>query len=353
MKRGHHPYHHAQPGAGTTSSSTMSSISSALRLPCRRNAFLSAICAALICAAGSGCSTEAENSGETGAPVPPPTIPAVVVSPEWVLENREERGLVLVDVRSVEEFREGHLPGAIHLPEVNTVEPDTDPKKFFLARPEVILDFLGGAGLSTSTPIVIYGTDNDYRPAGRFFWIMEVHGYRNICVMNGGPVAWEVAGGEIHQDATTVPPISQDMNFKLMEERYADKEEVIAAIEDETTILIDARPKPQYLGEQSIEGQARAGRIPSAESIPFHTLIEPVPGGSVTDGIGRLKPPADLRLVYKGVDDADNVIFYCNDGRASGLAYLALRSAGHKRVAVYDRSWWEWADTELPIEVGR
>ena len=171
--------------------------------------------------------------------------------------------------------------------------------------------------------------------------------------MNGGPVAWEAAGGEIRQDETIVAPITSDMNFKLMEERYADKEEVIAAIEDETTILIDARPKSQYWGEINLEGQARAGRIPSAESIPFHTLIEPLPGGSVTDGIGRLKAPADLRLIYKDVDDEDNVIFYCNDGRASGLAYLALRSAGLTRVAVYDPSWWEWAETELPIEVGR
>lgn len=328
----------------------MCSISCAQRIPFLRAALLSTCCAALLCAAGTGCSAENGKSKASGSPS---AVSGVIVSVDWVRENREELDLILVDVRSEEEFLEGHLPGAIHLPEAKTIEPETDPKKFQLARPEVIMDFLGGAGLSTSSSIVIYGSDFDYRPVGRFFWIMEVHGYRGVRVMNGGPVAWKAAGGEMQQGANPTSPIRSDMNFRLMEERYADMEEVIRAMADSTTHLIDARPGPQYRGEQNIEGQARAGRVPTANNIPFHTLIEPIPEGSVTDGIGRIKTPEDLRLVYGDVDDTDSVIAYCNDGRASGLAYLAMRAAGLERVAVYDPSWWEWAASDLPIEVGR
>jgi thiosulfate/3-mercaptopyruvate sulfurtransferase len=59
------------------------------------------------------------------------------------------------------------------------------------------------------------------------------------------------------------------------------------------------------------------------------------------------KPAEDVRAL---VGDAASVVTYCHSGSRSGLAVIALRSAGYD-AKNYFGSWHEWSrHAELPME---
>jgi molybdopterin/thiamine biosynthesis adenylyltransferase/rhodanese-related sulfurtransferase len=101
------------------------------------------------------------------------------VVPEWTPDEVRRRmsnggGYLLIDVREKEEYREGHLPGAVSI-----------PRGFLDMRIE-------DAVTDKSSPIVLYcagGTRSLL--AGR---TMRELGYTNVVSMSGGYAAWKGAG---------------------------------------------------------------------------------------------------------------------------------------------------------------
>jgi 3-mercaptopyruvate sulfurtransferase SseA len=51
-----------------------------------------------------------------------------------------------------------------------------------------------------------------------------------------------------------------------------------------------------------------------------------------------------------GIRLDDRIVAYCRSGLRAAVGYLALRQAGYD-VRLYDRSYAEWARSELPVEV--
>jgi thiosulfate/3-mercaptopyruvate sulfurtransferase len=60
-----------------------------------------------------------------------------------------------------------------------------------------------------------------------------------------------------------------------------------------------------------------------------------------------------LRSAFGPALDHERVIAYCAAGIAAAADALALTLLGHRNVAIYDGSLFEWvADENAPIEVG-
>jgi rhodanese-related sulfurtransferase/rubrerythrin len=93
-----------------------------------------------------------------------------------MLSEKKEGELALIDVREPEEYEEGHLPGAQHVPLSN------------------LLDRL--KELDASTPTITYcRSGNRSRSAAA---VMKTQGFKSVCSMEGGIMAWNgmVATGE-------------------------------------------------------------------------------------------------------------------------------------------------------------
>jgi thiosulfate/3-mercaptopyruvate sulfurtransferase len=110
-------------------------------------------------------------------------------------------------------------------------------------------------------------------------------------------------------------------------------------LSDPNVTIIDARAKRFYDGTG---GGDTPGHIPHAISIPF---------SSVADSTNRILGPDQLREVFTkaGVKPGTQLVTYCHVGQQATLVHFAARYLGYN-VKVYDGSFEDWNDRELPVE---
>ena len=119
-----------------------------------------------------------------------------------------------------------------------------------------------------------------------------------------------------------------------------DKDEVLAAIGDDSVNIIDALSEAQYRGQISM--YARPGHIPGASNVPMMSLI---------DETGRYRPLNELDELLAGDRDTRSIT-YCGGGIAASANAFLMTRLGYEDVAVYTASLQEWAEDEsLPMEV--
>ena len=139
-------------------------------------------------------------------------------------------------------------------------------------------------------------------------------------------------------------PTASRYTPELVPERVATWRDVVAAIDDENTVILDTRSDDEWFGRNA-RGTARAGAVPGALHQEWSAHL---------DERGRLLPPEELRRHFEamGITPDRQVIAYCNTGYSSAHAYVALGTLGHTRVRNYVGSWQEWANRpECPVVV--
>ena len=267
-------------------------------------------------------------------------LPSVLVELSWLREHLDDPNLVLLDARPMEQYLEAHLPGAISLDYEETYSKD-EAHKYDLAPIAEVSTVLGSRGLDMSESVVIYGSDDTFKPACRLFWSMEVLGHPSVAVLNGGLKAWTSQGGSLEKEVRTRAPKS--FVAEPNADRLATKHEVALAMREGRTRIVDSRPKEHYLGQAGWESQPRWGHIPGA----IH--LNPVDSKHLEDGNAVFGAPEDLQPIYQELANGE-VITYCNAGHEATVSYMLLRSLD-AQVSVYDGSWCEWSeDSELPAE---
>jgi rhodanese-related sulfurtransferase len=111
------------------------------------------------------------------------------LSPKAVQEKMESATICFVDVRSEDEFRSGHVPGAICLP-LDKIE--------------------SGQAIVPQDKLVVLSCQSGKRSA-RAREILKSRGYANLAEMEGGYSAWAGAGMPIHRLTKSIPVIRQVM----------------------------------------------------------------------------------------------------------------------------------------------
>jgi thiosulfate/3-mercaptopyruvate sulfurtransferase len=220
-------------------------------------------------------------------------------------------------------------------------DPDA-PYPFTLPAAARFAAAMGRLGVGDDTTVVTYDRDTGMW-AARLWWMLRVFGHDRVAVLDGGLPAWKAggrpvsAGGEATiEDATFTP--------RFRPELVAAKDDVLAALGDPDTLLVNALAPEAHRGEQSRYG--RAGRIPGSANVYARSLL----GAS-----GTFMPEDALREAFaeSGALTTPHVIAYCGGGISAANDALALAALGRDDVAIYDGSMREWAnDPELPLETG-
>lgn len=242
----------------------------------------------------------------------------------------------VIDVRNNDDFKEGHIKGALNFPIVLTYENKSENGR--IVEPPKMQALLREKGLDTQDNIVIHD-NGTFFDAARLFWSLEVYGFKNVKLLNGGFDEWDLKDHPTSTKAIT--PKKSNYIAAIDNKRLATKFATQIASKSPTQTLIDARAAKAYKGE--VSSAQRFGHIPSAKHIPATHNI------GKSNGVAKLKSISELEKTYAGVDKSKKVVLYCAIGRISSANYFAMRELGYN-VANYDASWKEWGnDLSLPI----
>lgn len=239
-----------------------------------------------------------------------------------------------------EKYLEEHIPGTAFL-DLLAEFTENDPVPFMLPSMQKFMAACGNNGVTPDARIVLYSVGS-LMFATRMWWMLRAFGV-HASVLNGGIRKWKQEGRALASGEEKYEPSKFIATFHP--EVVADKDDVLAAIDDGDTCILNALSAAQHVGEGGV-AYGRAGRITGSVNVPTQDLVNE--DGSFLD-------IEDLRAKFDAVGalDADRVIPYCGGGIAASTTAFILHLLGHKNVALYDASLSEWtADESLPMEVG-
>jgi thiosulfate/3-mercaptopyruvate sulfurtransferase len=259
------------------------------------------------------------------------TLPGLIVSTDWLAAHLDAADLRLVDVRSANEYAEGHLPGAVQL-DLGALAQEEDGVPGMLIDPAAYAAVMGQLGIDADSAVVLYDS-NWGMPAARVLWTLHRFGHHKTALLDGGWDRWQ----EEARPATTNPHVPQATRFAPHpdDSRLAELSWVQAHLDDPDVVLVDTRTPGEYA----------QGHLPGALNWDW---MNGVP-------VGRwdtLRPVAELysELAALGITPDKEIVTYCRSGARASHTYLLLRHLGYPRVRNYDGSWLEWSARVLGMD---
>jgi thiosulfate/3-mercaptopyruvate sulfurtransferase len=273
--------------------------------------------------------------------------PEVLVSTDWVLENKDKDGIKIVESNEdILLYEVGHIEGAIKL-DWETELQDSLIRDY--VNQENFEALMSSKGISQDDTVVFYGDKSNWW-ACYALWTFKIYGHENCLIMNGGRQKWLDENKPVVKDVPSNP--ASDYKVSAVNNKIRAFRDDVKAHSDQKKPLIDVRSPKEYSGEllhmeaYPQEGALRGGHIPNAASVPWATAA---------NEDGTFKSADELVEIYQngaGLKSGDDVVAYCRIGERSSHTWFVLTYLlGFSDVKNYDGSWTEWGNlVQAPIE---
>lgn len=252
-----------------------------------------------------------------------------------------ERGeaFKLIDVRPMEKFEQGHLPGAIQVWRPD-IQDTAYAWKGMMAGKSQIESLFSTLGIRSNDFIVIYDAKGN-PDAARLWWILQVYGHFKVALLNGGLHSWENEGLPIVEGQTPALP-SSEFQFVAVGRApmHIEMQQVKQLLAREKGVLMDTRCREEYYGEWRKGSAHYAGHIPTSIWLDFAELFH---YGDNKDCRFKSRQELDAIMDSVGVAPNDFIVTYCQSGVRSALTTFVLSELlGYHKVTNFDGSWLQW-----------
>jgi len=266
-----------------------------------------------------------------------------IVSTEWLAANLNNPKVIAIDIRKIEDYKEGHIPGAISsYYGIWVTSAEGAPTEF--PPTDDLFDAIGDLGIKPDSMVVIVCKTNYcfYQVmAPRVLCNLQYAGLKNLSILDGGQEKWVREGRPLSSEP--VKPQKTIYKGIINKGLHVEKDYVASRLGKAT--FVDVREPALFSGKKKQEFVEKAGRIPGAVNLP---------ASEAYTKLGTFKKKADLERLAAaavGKDKSKEIITYCDAGKCCPTwAFILVRVLGYKNVRLYDGSFAEWAkDSELPV----
>ena len=269
----------------------------------------------------------------------------LLVSTDWLEENLSDSLLVILHYGMKTEFKEGHIPGARLISIWDILEKNDHGLRHELPDEKKLKRVLKSWGINNHSKIIISYQDGNAIPmAARLFYTLDFAGLgEQVSILNGGLKAWKQEERALTNEIASFQ--EGNVDIRIVDEVRITKDEVLANLDNESVMVIDARPPEKYYGTEEDQSLDRSGHIPGAVNIPFYEITR-------GDSTHLFKDEEELRTLFEEyhIQEGSSIITYCGTGIWASPLYFAARILGYK-VQLYDGSFQEWGnDASLPVQ---
>ncbi len=264
-----------------------------------------------------------------------------LVTTQWIEDNLDNDSVLLIDLRSGDDYAVGHIPGAVQIPR-SAFQVEIDGVPGLIPPAANVASELGAIGATAETTIVFY--DNRGSIWGsRGLWVLSVYGHEDVRLLDGDFPLWESEGRRVSTGASALAAADYAFSSSPNGDIIAGWDEIIAAIDDPSVLVCDARSPEEYAG-RDVRAD-RGGHIPDSLNVEWSRAL---------DEDGRFKSADELRALYEGegVVAGNTVYTLCQTAvRATHTWFVLSDLLGYDDVRVYDGSWVEYGNREdSPID---
>lgn len=266
-----------------------------------------------------------------------------LVDAEYLLSNRENDNLVVIDARG------GMLEEGALMYDKATVVDWTDISLLGefggeelgkLLSKENYQQIFSKLGVKEDSEVLVYGftmPNQGFGDEGRILYTFNYAGFDNVKIIDGGFKQVESLGfnkkynpSEDRIDVSDVVRVEGENNSNAI---FTD--ELLTLVGNENVQIIDTRLEVEYNG-RVIYGENKAGHIPTAISIPFNSLVD-------KDGFIKSREELEKYFEDKGLDKNKLQITYCTTGVRASYVAVILTELGYK-VRNYEPSFARYAN---------
>jgi len=270
---------------------------------------------------------------------------SALVSAQWLFENKDNPRLVILDTSLANPIKGKSTNENKIIP--NSIKFDWN--KFSdsnIELPHMMLneaEFMRAAqelGINNNSILVVYDNVGVYS-SPRVWWMFRAMGLTSCYVLNGGLPSWLTMDYN-YSDAHSKPNRKGDFKANYRPQFFVSLAEVLTAVNDQHTFIIDARSAERFNGKVS-EPRAglRTGHIPNSVNIPFEKVLL---GSEMQNNVV-------LAGIFEQIGNKkSHLIFSCGSGVTACIDALAATIIGYQNISIYDGSWSEWGmNSSCPV----
>ena len=218
--------------------------------------------------------------------------PELLADTDWLASHLSDATVRVVDARSVEDYANGHIPGAVHINGFTLGGLRSGSK---MPKPEAFAHLVGTLEIDERTRVVVYdagGQSQMAQMAGMTAWTFLYYGHPDIRYLDGGLTKWTAEGLPLSSDASNPEP--RTFTASPVEGVYCPLDQAKNSVDDDNVVLWDVRSLGEFDGTTTgSDAPPRLGHLPGAAHLDYTELFD-------ADN-GTLKPAAELTTLLGNI----------------------------------------------------